>query len=397
MMLKLAKRFLTEVDKGALWKLAYNMGWKGMRSVQIYKKRLSRGEYYPPFLFIAVTNSCNLRCKGCWVDVAADQQVLDAGKLDKLIGQSKKLGNSYFGILGGEPFMHPELLDILERHKDCYFQIFTNGQFITEEVAERMRVMGNCSPLVSIEGMEVASDDRRGRLNVLNKTLRGLKNAVKARLVVGVATSLAKNNIDDLLREEWLDKLIEMGVMYVWYYTYRVVGPEPSPELALTPEQVVRTRKFVVEMRTKKPIVMVDAYYDDKGEALCPAATGVSHHINPWGDVEPCPIIQFAKENIDDKENLWDLFNGSEFLKDFRRTAARTTRGCIVLERPDVLAKLMEKHGARDTTVRKTAMAELEALVSRSSQHQPGMEVPEKSWAYRFAKKHWFFGFGAYS
>lgn len=396
-MLKLAKRFLTEVDKGALWKLAYNMGWKGMRSVQIYKKRLSRGEYYPPFLFIAVTNSCNLRCKGCWVDVAADQQLLDAAKLDKLIGQSKKLGNSYFGILGGEPFMHPELLDILDRHRDCYFQIFTNGQFITEEVAERMRVMGNCSPLVSIEGLEVASDDRRGRLNVLNKTLRGLKNAVKARLVVGVATSLAKNNIDDLLREEWLDKLIDMGVMYVWYYTYRVVGPEPSPELALTPEQVVRTRKFVVEMRTKKPIVMVDAYYDDKGEALCPAATGVSHHINPWGDVEPCPIIQFAKENIDDKDNLWDLFNGSEFLKDFRKTAAQTTRGCIVLERPDVLAGLMEKHGARDTTVRKTAMAELQALESRSSQHQPGMEVPEKSWAYRFAKKHWFFGFGAYS
>ena len=25
-------------------------------------------------------------------------------------------------------------------------------------------------------------------------------------------------------------------------------------------------------------------------------ATGISHHISPWGDIEPCPIIQFAKE-----------------------------------------------------------------------------------------------------
>ncbi len=30
------------------------------------------------------------------------------------------------------------------------------------------------------------------------------------------------------------------------------------------------------------------------------------------------------------------------------------------------------------------------------SHNQPGEEIPESSWAYRFAKKHWFFGFGAY-
>ena len=30
------------------------------------------------------------------------------------------------------------------------------------------------------------------------------------------------------------------------------------------------------------------------------------------------------------------------------------------------------------------------------SQHQPGQEIPEKHWMYRLAKKHYFFGFGAY-
>ena len=32
---------------------------------------------------------------------------------------------------------------------------------------------------------------------------------------------------------------------------------------------------------------------------------------------------------------------------------------------------------------------------SRPSQHDPENEIPEKNWFYRFAKKHWFFGFGA--
>jgi hypothetical protein len=61
------------------------------------------------------------------------------------------------------------------------------------------------------------------------------------------------------------------------------------------------------------------------------------------------------------------------------------------------LKEVVLRHGARDTTQRGAAMPELEALHPRSSQHQPGSEVPERHWLYRFAKKHWFFGFGAYT
>jgi len=100
--------------------------------------------------------------------------------------------------------------------------------------------------------------------------------------------------------EGWLRRLIQMGVHYAWFHTYRVVGPNPHPELALRPEQVLKVRRFVVAMLSKLPIGIIDAYWDDKGEALCPMATGVSHHISPYGDIEPCPIIQFAKETIHD-------------------------------------------------------------------------------------------------
>ena len=106
---------------------------------------------------------------------------------------------------------------------------------------------------------------------------------------------------------------------------------------------------------------MVDAYYDADGNALCPAATGFTHHVNPWGDIEPCPIIQFAKESIHDERPLDQVFNESEFLRDFRKTAAENTRGCIVLERPDLIEALADRHGAKDSTARKTALAELRA------------------------------------
>jgi MoaA/NifB/PqqE/SkfB family radical SAM enzyme len=397
MMLSFARRMMTEPDSRLVWKFAYNFGYKGMRSVQLYKKRLRRGEHFPPFLFISIINSCQLRCQGCWVDVEAPRQFISLDDMNRLLNDAKRHGNSYFGILGGEPFLHPELFQILAAHPDCYFQIFTNGQLISDEVARELRRVGNASPLVSIEGTAAVSDERRGRAQVLDRTLAGLENCRRNRLITGVATSVCRTNIDDLVSEAWLRRLVGLGVHYVWFHTYRVIGPKASPELALTPEQVLQVRRFIVRMRARLPIAIVDAYWDDQGQALCPMATGVSHHISPYGDIEPCPIIQFAKETIHDGRGLFETMNGSSFLREFRETAAGATRGCIVLERPDLVQDLVLRHGARDTTQRGTALVELGGLTGRNSQHNPGNEVPEEHWAYRFAKKHWFFGFGAYT
>ena len=77
--------------------------------------------------------------------------------------------------------------------------------------------------------------------------------------------------------------------------------------------------------------------------------------------------------------------------------AATHTRGCVVLERPDLIQKLVEDHGARDTTVRGTAIAELEAMETRPSQYNPGSEIPEKSLAYRLAKRIAFHDYGVYT
>lgn len=397
MYLKMARRFLLETDKRLVWKMAYTLGFKGIRSVRRHKKRMRKGEFFPPFLYVSIINSCNLRCQGCWVDVAHDEQTIDLAAMSRLIREAKEMGNVFFGLVGGEPFMHPQLLEILERHRDCYFQIFTNGQFITGEVAKKLRRLGNATPLISVEGNEIVSDARRGRKGVLSKTMTGLRNCLDQRLLTGVCTSLCQTNIDDLLTEEWIDRLIDMGVLYTWFHVYRPMGPDACPELSLTADQQRRARQFVVAMRAKKPIVIIDAYFDGEGRALCPAANGFSHHINPWGDIEPCPIVQFSRESIHGEErSLRDKFVHSEFLRDFRQLAASTTRGCIVLERPDLLRDLVVRHGAKDATARGTALRELEAMETRTSQYNPGREIPEKSWVYRFAKKHWFNDFGVY-
>ncbi len=98
-----------------------------------------------------------------------------------------------------------------------------------------MRKCGNVTPLISVEGNEIISDERRGKAGVLSQTMQGLENCLKHKVMTGVCTSVCQTNFD-LVSEKWLDRLIEMGVLYTWFHIYRPVGPDANPDLSLTPE-----------------------------------------------------------------------------------------------------------------------------------------------------------------
>jgi MoaA/NifB/PqqE/SkfB family radical SAM enzyme len=378
-------------------KFVWNFGWKGMRAVSRFEKRVARGaDFFPAFLFISVTDQCNLACQGCWVTPVQPRRELDVETLDRLVRQSKAKGSCFFGILGGEPLLHKGLFDLFGRHRDAYFLLFTNGTLITDEIARELRRLGNVSPLISIEGSREVSDERRGGTHVYDRTLAGLEHCRRNRLVIGAATSVCRSNVQDLATDAFVRELAGLGVHYLWYYIYRPVGPRPTPELVLAPEQVVALRRFIVDSRTRSPLMVVDAYWDHDGKAMCPAAVGMAHHIGPGGDVEPCPPIQFARDNIHDGRPLDELFRDSGFLKAFREFSLTTTRGCVIMEEPERLRAFMEAQEARDSSGRGTAYQELAAMKAHTSHHVPNAEIPERCPGFRFAKKHWFFGFGAY-
>ncbi|MEI7733439.1 MAG: radical SAM protein [Verrucomicrobiota bacterium] len=396
MIAQLAYRMLKEPAPRLLAKCAWNLGWKGMRAMSAFESRLKRGEFFPAFVFLSVTSRCNLQCQGCWISVNKPGRTLDVATLDRVIVECKRQGSSFFGLLGGEPLMHPGLFELLERHRDCYFQLFTNGTLLTDEVAGKLRQLGNVTPLISIEGSETVSDERRGGKAVYRRSMEGLEACRRHRLITGVATSVCRSNFADLASEKFVHELIGRGVHYVWYYIYRPVGVNPTPELVLSEEQVLQLRQFMVDIRCREPIVVVDAYWDHEGRALCPAVTGISHHIGPGGDIEPCPVIQFSRENVGDGSDLVNKLAHSEFLAKFRTFAAQTTRGCIIMDHPAQLKQFLVEQQAADTTGRGSGLAELAAMQPQTCHHVAGREIPEKHWMYRFAKKRYFFGFGAY-
>jgi hypothetical protein len=141
-------------------------------------------------------------------------------------------------------------------------------------------------------------------------------------------------------------------------------------------------------------MVLIDSYWSATGKPFCPAADGLSHHVNAAGYIEPCPVLQIAAERIEtgDTESPYD---GSEFLRDFREQIHRKTNGCVLMEDPAWVKEFSMKHNAMNTSNRPGFLDDLEGA-PRITSHGSCPVIPERSIIYRFAKRTAFFGMGAY-
>jgi MoaA/NifB/PqqE/SkfB family radical SAM enzyme len=55
--------------------------------------------------------------------------------IDWIISDAKNNGTRLFIFTGGEPFLRNEILSLMKKHSDTYFQIFTNGTLIDNTIA----------------------------------------------------------------------------------------------------------------------------------------------------------------------------------------------------------------------------------------------------------------------
>lgn len=367
----------------------------GLRSVSRFRKRLAKSQLFPPFFFLSLTDACNLQCHGCWITSQGRPRELTIDEVNDFIDQAKHHGDRFFVLLGGEPFLYKDIWAVLRRNRDCYFQIITNAMLVDDTAVSAIKNAGNATILVSIDGFEKTNDERRGEgcFQAIKEALQRLR---KGKVLFGVATTITAQNLQEVLSPDYVRWVDQNGATYLWYYIYRPVGPDPTPELALNREQILDVRKRLLALRRTSPIIIIDTYWDADGRAVCPAALGLGYHIGPSGDIELCPPLSFARQTI--RENEGDLFrtiNESAFLRSFQQFASSRTRGCPILECPQDLVNFLRNQGVRDTSGR-DAFRELMRSQPRPSHHIPGEEMPETMPVYRWLKKNLFFGLGAY-
>ncbi len=393
----LALRFLTEIKPRLLLKFVVGAGIGNLRAIRAFERRRQRGVVFPPFVFVSITQRCNLRCRGCWAAGVDNPADMERTLLEHIVRQSRAQGCRFFGILGGEPLLIEWLPQFFKANRNSYFQLFTNGHLLTAAIADELAAAGNVSPLVSIEGWERSYAERRGTESGFAKALDALAICREKGLITGVAVSVSRSNFADVAGSGFVDEMVRRGAHYVWYYIYRPSGEDPNFADALDDGQVRALRQFMVDERRRcKSAVIVDAYWDSAGNAVCPGAMGVSHHINALGDVEPCPPVQCSDCRLATDSDVAAAIAGSGLLDRFRTEIPKMTRGCVLMDHPAELAALARRCGARDSSGRDAFFKELAERAPMTCHNHSGDPIPETTLSYKLAKKYWFFGFGAY-
>lgn len=117
----------------------------------------------PDFVQIDLTNNCNNNCIGCWcnsplleekkINQNIKKQTLPYKRVIELIDDLSRRGvRQIYYAGGGEPFMHPRIMDILahtkKRRLECY--VNTNFTLIDEEKVKELTDLKVDSLTVSI-------------------------------------------------------------------------------------------------------------------------------------------------------------------------------------------------------------------------------------------------------
>lgn len=303
----------------------------------------------PWTILIDPTSACNLNCQGCWAGKYNKSDTLEFATIDRIITEAKELGIFFIVLSGGEPTIYPRLFDLCQKHDDVGFMMYTNGTLIDDEFADKMLEAGNLTPAISLEGFKEATDARRGE-GVFAKIMAAMDRLRERGIIFGASVTTTRDNADELFSEEFIDLMIEKGAMYMWSFHYIPIGSNPDLDLMLKPEQRAKLAGRVPDIRTSKPLFVMDFWNDGTYSEGCIAGGRRYFHINAKGDVEPCAFVHFAVDNIKGK-SLKEVLQNPLFKSYQKRQPFNENLlcPCPIIDNPQALRDIVKESGAKPT------------------------------------------------
>lgn len=235
--------------------------------------------------FIEITYICNLRCRHCYRTEAVEGSTahlgsahMDRGMVLELLDQLEEEGVVEVYITGGEAFLHPDILDILEyaSKKNFLTTVLTNGNVIADKcLAPLLSKMDLFDIRVSIYGDRRAHDRftlRSGSFDKSMAALESIQESMGVGTAVYVATSESINDLDHMA-ETIKGKGINLSI---------------NPVITPTSEGALFPLEYRLSLRDYERLC--GKYKALSNGSSCTA--GISRlRITPFGDVDGCELL----------------------------------------------------------------------------------------------------------
>jgi SynChlorMet cassette radical SAM/SPASM protein ScmF len=174
----------------------------------------------PPLtaVYLYPTGQCNQRCRHCWVEAphvaaAREEARLPVGDLVALLTPGRALGLEWVKITGGEPFLRPDLLDLVAalRGAGLEVEIETNGTLVDEAAAVALAAAEVRQVAVSLDGAHPETHDAlRRQTGAFDRAVAALRRLVARGVAAQVLCTLGRANAGEI--DALLDLCADLGV-----------------------------------------------------------------------------------------------------------------------------------------------------------------------------------------
>ena len=157
---------------------------------------------------------CNQKCLFCYAagEKLSATKELSTEEWMKAIDKLKAAGVPMLTFTGGEPTLRDDLCELIDYSKWFVTRLNTNGTLLTEELCDGLRAASLDSMQITLYSHNAEIHNSLVGAPLFEKTVAGIKNAVKAGLDVSINTPLCRKNADYV---ETLKFISSLGVRFV--------------------------------------------------------------------------------------------------------------------------------------------------------------------------------------
>ena len=172
--------------------------------------------YFPSRLWVYTNFHCNLACDYCAVASSprAEPRTLELATFRDLVDETIAEGFTEIYLTGGEPFLHPDLTDMLRYAADRLPTVLlTNAMLLRGRRLDRLRSLADAPNLTvqtSLDGATAATHDRHRGRGSYTRTVEGIHALVSVGLTPRVALTETDENTTEIPAVRAM--LTELGV-----------------------------------------------------------------------------------------------------------------------------------------------------------------------------------------
>jgi MoaA/NifB/PqqE/SkfB family radical SAM enzyme len=243
-----------------------------------------------------ITNACQSRCGYCYADrfVRPGQPLLGLDEIRSYWQQARRLGAFSSVLLGGEPTLHRQFLEIVEvlEPKTNIVTFATNSIALSEEMVVALKDLGVFNVVISLNSLDAeVNDELRGYRGHLEKALAAIALCKKHGLTVFIGATAGKPFLKETIELVEYARENDLGV------AVNLMSPmgraEGRSELLFDQEFWAEYRKLV----DASPHVRSDFDWNLDLRIGCPSGYE-KVHVGPYGDVTGCAIQSASFGNL---------------------------------------------------------------------------------------------------